>query len=365
MNKQPHFREVILEHDERFLLDRALQALRYTTGLEGKAVAVERGLDGDTRPDVTIEIEVGGKPHRYMVEVKRVDRFAAIGQIKNRLEQFPQPGLLVAQRITTETADVCRQLDVQFIDAHGNAYLHAPGLFVLVKGQRLPAKKEQDFVTTKQRRAGTPTALRVIFALICRPKLFNAPYREINQAAGVALGAIGWVFFDLNNRGFITGGNKKGDRHILEQQRLIDEWVTNYPIKLRPKLNPKRFHAPDPNWWQQADITRYEAQWGGEVAADKLTGHLKPNTVTLYMRPNMNMRQNLTKLVADHKLRADPAGEVEILDAFWDFPPDAAQPDVVPPLLVHADLLATLDPRNFTVARMILDQYIHAPETTA
>jgi hypothetical protein len=365
MNKQPPFREATLAHNEQFLLERALRALRTTTGLEGKAVAVEHDLEGGPRPDATIEIDVGGKPHRYTVEIKRVDRFAAIGQIKNQLERLPQPGLLVARRITTETADVCRELDVQFIDASGNAYLHAPGLFVLVKGQRLAEKEYPGLVATEPPRAGTPTALRVIFALLCQPELLNAPYREINQAAGVALGAVGWVFLDLNNRGFTTGGNKKGDRHLLERNRLIDEWVTNYPIKLRPKLNPKRFHAPDPNWWQQVDITRYEAQWGGEVAADKLTGHLKPNTVTVYMRPNNRLRQNLTRLVADNKLRADPAGEIEILETFWGFPPDAARPDVVPPLLVHADLLATLDPRNFTVARMILEQHLHAPETPA
>lgn len=364
MNKQPPIREATLAHNEQFLLERALRALRMTTGLEGKAVAVEHDPGEGLRPDAGIEIDVGGKPHRYAVAIKRVDRFAAIGQIKNQLDRLPQPGLLVARRITTETADVCRKLDVQFIDAHGNAYLHAPGLFVLVTGQRLAAKEDPDSVATEPPRAGTPTALRVIFTLLCQPELLNAPYRAIKQAAGVALGALGWVFQDLNHRGFTTGGNK-GDRHLLERKRLIDEWVTNYPIKLRPRLNPKRFHAPDPNWWQQVDITRYEAQWGGEVAADKLTGHLKANTVTVYMRPNPHLRQNLTKLVSDNQLRADPAGEIEILETFWDFPPDAARPDIVPPLLVHADLLATLDPRNFTVARMILEQHLHAPETPA
>jgi hypothetical protein len=206
-------------------------------------------------------------------------------------------------------------------------------------------------------KGGTPTALKAVFALLCRPDLINAPYRDIKQAAGIALGAVGWVFFDLNARGYTTGGKGKGDRRILERQRLIDEWVTNYPIKLRPKLNPKRFHAPDPAWWHPVDITQYNAQWGGEVAADKLTGHLKPNTVTIYMRPE-NARQNLTKLVVDHKLRADPKGEIEVLETFWDFPPTDNRPDVVPPLLVYADLLATMDPRNHETARIIHEEQI-------
>jgi hypothetical protein len=75
------------------------------------------------------------------------------------------------------------------------------------------------------------------------------------------------------------------------------------------------------------------------------------------MRPE-NARQNLTKLVVDHKLRADPKGEIEVLETFWDFPPTDNRPDVVPPLLVYADLLATMDPRNHETARIIHEEQI-------
>lgn len=352
-----------LAQKEAFLLERALNALQETTGLAGKVILTEPTFGNGIRADAVIEIEVAGQPRQYLVEIKRVDRFAAIGQIKNQLDHFPQPGLLIANRITTDTADKCRELDVQFIDAHGNAFLHGPDWFVLVKGQRLQDKMGTVDDTLEPPRAGTAAALRTTFALLCQPELLNAPYRDIKQAAGVALGGIGWVFFDLNNRGLTTGGQKKGDRRILERQRMIEEWVTNYPIKLRPKLNAKRFQAENPNWWKQLDVKHYEAQWGGEVAAERLTGHLKPNTVTLYMRPE-NMRQNLTKLVIDNKLRAAPDGDIEVLEAFWDFEPDGPA-DVVPPLLVYADLLATMDPRNFTVGQMILEQCINAPEAKA
>lgn len=298
-----------------------------------------------------------------MVEIKRIDRFAAIGQIKHQLDNYQQPALLIAPNITTETADKCRELNVQFIDSNGNAFLQAPGLFILVKGQR-PHVNEAIGVTTATPRGGTPTALRAVFAILCRPELLNTTYREIKQAAGIALGAIGWIFLDLDTRGYTIGGKKKGVRRMLQRQRLIEEWVTTYPIKLRPKLNPKRFHALDPNWWQLIDITQYNAQWGGEVAADKLTDHLRPNTVTIYMRPE-DARKNITKMVTDNKLRADPGGEIEVLDAFWDFTCDETMPDIVPPLLVYADLIATMDPRNHATARMIYEARIRDFETKA
>ncbi len=72
------------------------------------------------------------------------------------------------------------------------------------------------------------------------------------------------------------------DRVLLERQRLIQEWVINFPFKLRPKLNSRRFRAAAVDWWKNADIVDYGAQWGAEVAAEKLSGYLRPEQITIY-----------------------------------------------------------------------------------
>jgi hypothetical protein len=211
------------------------------------------------------------------------------------------------------------------------------------------------------RGGGTATALRVVFTLLCTPELLNAPYRDIVNAANVALGAIGWVFFDLEKRGYIAGQQKTHNRRFLEPIRLFDEWVTTYPIKLRPKLNPRRFRAENPGWWKNVDLTDLRAYWGGEIAAHRLTNHLKPATCTLYIEPDQDHEKPvgaLARLVIANRLRADPQGNIEILDAFWHLPRDPNHADVVPPLLAYADLIATLDPRNLEVARLIREKYI-------
>ncbi len=344
------------------LLESALEALEKNTEIKGLILETGKMMRPGFRADAIIELRIAGDVRQYIAEVKRVDRLQTIGRLHALFATLPLPGLLVAPRITLGTARKCRELDIQFIDAHGNAYLRGQGWYVLVTGQQT---KEGDAAAAPDApRGGTATALRVIFAMLCHPELINAPYREITTAAGVALGAIGGVFNDLETRGHATGGGGLGGRRLLERKRLIDEWVTNYPIKLRPKLNPRRFHAPEPDWWRGLDITRYGAQWGGEVAADKLTQYLKPKAITIYMRP-VDARENLMNLVAKNKLRAAQDGEVEILQAFWDFPPDEALPDTVPPLLVYADLMATMDPRNFEAARLIYEQKINAPQNLA
>jgi hypothetical protein len=358
-------------NDDRLLLDElddALNVLERTTGIKGRVVARNARLDKGREADAIVELHVDRKKHRYVVEAKtRVDRLAMLGHIKAQLDEFGERGLLFAPYITTTVAQHCRNLDIPFLDLAGNAYLHEHGLYIYVTGE-----KPQGLATTAMRTqgAGTATALRVIFALLCKPDLLNAPYRDIVEAADVALGAVGWIFLDLEKRGYIAGGQKRQNRRFLQPARLLEEWVTNYPIKLRPKLNPRRFRAENPEWWKHAHLAGLDAYWGGEIAAQRLTRYLKPATCTLYIRPYKNHTLPATAdplkpgvaiktLAAAHHFRADPDGDIEVLDAFWHLPPNANEPDVVPPILVYADLIATLDPRNLETAKLIRDKYIN------
>ena len=335
------------------LLDDALAALARTTGLRATVTAREPRLANGFRPDALIEIRADGKRLPLLVEVKAVDRIVGLATVKHQLGKHARQGVLITPHLTAELADHCRKtLDLQFIDTTGNAYLRAPGLYIFVKGERAPTKE----IAMGARGGGTATALRVVFALLCKPELLNAPYRDIVEAAGVALGAVGWVFFDLHGRGYIAGGLRKRNRRLLEPDRLLDEWVTNFPVKLRPKLNLRRFQAPDPRWWEEVELG-HGAYWGGEVAAAKLTGHLKPATYTIYLRADAD-QGTIPALVKQHRLRADPRGNLEILDAFWNFEMKTNQPDIVPLVLAYADLMATLDARNLDVAKRIREEYI-------
>jgi hypothetical protein len=353
-----------LDHKEQAILLRALEALQRTTGFIGNVIEKEPIIAQGFHADARVEIAANGQCYDYMAEIKRIDRFATLADIKNQCARYGDHLLLVAPRVTTELAEKCRELNLQFIDTAGNAYLRGPGLFVLVKGQRFIEGEDIQLAEQQGKRAGTATNLRVFFALLCKPELLNAPYRDINQAAGVALGTVGWVFFDLNVRGYITGGKGKGDRVLLERLRLVQEWVTNYPIKLRPKLNPRRFLAPKTDWWKEVDITKYGAQWGAEVAVEKLTAYLRPHAFTIYLHKEQGQK-NLTRMVAEHKLRADLQGDIEIIDAFWDFEDEKPMPETVPPLLVYADLIATLDPRNLEAAKLIHGRYLASNDTEA
>ena len=97
---------------------------------------------------------------------------------------------------------------------------------------------------------------------------------------------------------------------------------------------------------------QYHAYWGGEIAAEKLTGYLKPERITIYVEGKPD------KLILANRLRPDVNGEIEILEAFWATDEVLQQNDIAPPLLVYADLMASTDPRNIETAKLIRDHHV-------
>jgi hypothetical protein len=223
-----------------------------------------------------------------------------------------------------------------------------------VKGQKVDSNQ-----TGKTTRRGTSTvaAMKMIFALLCNPKLVGASYRDIAKAANIYLGAVGNVIADLTNRGFLIETNEKDKRRLIDRSRLIDEWVGNYEFLLRPKLNLRRFSSNDAMWWNSADLAKANAVWSGEVAAQKLTNDLKPVTQTVYIAPEF-MSEGLRSLAKKHQLHADPNGRIEIIEKFWHFQSDVDSNQIAPALLVYADLIGSMDPRNLEIAKTIRERLI-------
>jgi hypothetical protein len=334
------------------ILDIAVAALGRTTGINARVYPV---VGQHREPDAIIEVEADQCKYRFGAEVKTVDRFATPAMLKAQGKAPHDPPLLVAPYITREVAEHCRKLRLPFIDTAGNAYLEAAGLLVYVVGQARPVELQRGNF-----RALNPAGLKLTFTLLCRPRLLNENYRNIAAAAGVALGTVGADMKDLEARGFFNLETHPHQRKLLDPERMLQEWVTHYPITLRPKLNLGRFRA-DPERLQHTALAPLNAYWGGEPAAEKLTRYLKPAHFTIYTG------EPIAKLVAAGRMRAEVGGNVEILEKFWNFPaepmdkngaPDVVPPDTVPPILAYADLLATHDGRNAEAARMIYEQRI-------
>lgn len=335
--------------NESQLIEQALQAIQPV--LEGRLAAWEPGAaPGMARraqqgSQARIELHrPGRRPIAFLAEVRRVERTSDLAwhamHAAQRRRSAPRP-LLVAPHVSAQLAEECRQAGIHFLDAAGNAHIDVPGLYLYITGRK-PAKRSAAQVDPSTlRKAST---LRVIFALLTIDGLVLRPVREIAQSAGVALGSTSEALAELQALGFLSGGARQ--RRLANRVLLITEWARQYPIALRDKLQPLRCSCASPEGWRSLRLDPAEAVWGAEMAAAALTDHLVPERACLYAWADRRA------LMLRHRLRPDPNGAVEILDAFWPRP-QASPSAVAPALLVYADLMASNDGRNREVAKLL------------
>jgi len=328
---------------EQITLDQAITAVQRTAGLALRVVR-RQPLP---RAAALLEADTPTGAVRFAAEVRTVRHFATLAMAQEQLAAL-EPGnhpLLVAPYMTRALAERCRALQLPFIDTAGNAFIHIPGLTIFVTGEPRPETLQED----PKHRAYTTVGMKVIFALLCQPELADGTYRRIAQAAQVALGPLGPVLKDLQNRGYLVEREKK--KVLVHTRDLLEAWITRYPETLRPKLFRDRYQA-DTRRLLELNLPAHKAFWGAEVAAERLTGYLKPEHFALYVRGDDK------PLLTAARMRLDRNGNTELLQAFWDFPADPAHPDLVPPLLIYADLMATGDGRNLETARLVYERFL-------
>jgi len=342
---------------KREVLQRAIEAVQQETGrqlrlLKKTLIQTDGGI-----VDAIVDIE----GTQYHAEIKKWVQQANFGALVYQLKQLPGKPMLVADYINQKLAIRLKEVGVHFIDTVGNAYIEQENLYINVRGNKpaledVPGPTQFRNVQTGELtgggtgRAYTPTGLKVVYEFIRDPDLVQEPYRDIAERADVALGTVGWVINDLKARGFLLDRGK--DKRIKDMRAMIMAWVEAYPQKLRYKNHVTHLRAEDPHWWDDFDVQEVDAQWGGETAAAKMTNYLKPQIATVYLRGALG---NLIRNARLAKAKNVTEANVEVYSPFW---VDDEEGNLVHPVIVYADLIATGDPRNLETAKLIYDEYL-------
>lgn len=334
----------LLGHD---ILKNAAEACERETGIK---VRIRYEVKAIRRADAILTIHHHETKIILEAEIKNtittVDALLPLMKARNDPEKI----ILVTPQVNAQMADRLRTNGIQFMDEAGNVYLNQPHVYLFVKGIRNHALTKPPMVgrTFKQ------TGLQVLFLLLCNRDLVDKPYRTIAAEAGVALGMVDRIMQELKDLGFLEemGTRRNRQARLVKKEALLERWVTGFAEQLRPKLVHGRYQG-EAGWWNNVILDPETALWGGEVAAEKLTKHLKPQDVTIYVD-----KQKPNTILLKHKLRKDPLGNVTLLYRFWKMDVIAPNQDMVHPMLVYADLMATGDQRNLETARMIYERYI-------
>ncbi len=261
-----------------------------------------------------------------------------IHQIKTTPAPADSTPLLISHYISPRLAAKLKQAGIEYADGAGNLYLNRMPLYIEIGGQKhTPKAPGADKLF---RTAG----LKLVYLFLRNRQAVNATYRALADDAGIALGAIGSLFGELETRANLQ--ISEGRRELTAVEELLQRWQLGYLETLRPKLFLQRCKAaPTATLEQLPERLKQlgngkQLLIGGELGASLLSAKFTPESAVLYVRPEQQL-----KLMLQLNLQPDPDGNITLLQPFgrqcsW----TGWQPEgltLADPLLTFAELSGT------------------------
>ncbi len=285
---------------------------------------------------------------KFTAEVVPIVNKTNLGIIKNRLDRLDNVPLLITLPANNETIELLKNLNVNFIDAAGNAYIRVPPLYINIKGQKITT--ENNF-TANNTGIFQTAGLLIIFTLLCNPRLERNTFREIADMANVAVGTVHVTMKQLEKHGFLIIDEFQ-NKKLVNKKKLLKDWVLGYPAKIKPKYFAGKYQIDNPEIIKTIDLKYFGALLGGETAAAQLTNYLRPFIHMLYLE------DKLGEFILRNRLKKNLNGNIEIVKKFWNFTDDNEINNLVPAILIYTDLMTTGDPRNIETANIIYEKEI-------
>lgn len=300
----------------------------------------EREFDG------RITIKVEDQVLNFNAEIKQELRNHQLPQIFDQANNF-HPLMVIAKHIFPKIKEEFRHRQIAYLETNGNIFLHQNSITIWID-----TKKPIQLAKEKGNRAFTKTGLKVLFYFLLNENFINQPYREIARETNVGLGNINNIMNGLKEMGFLLKQDKDQNR-LINKKELLTKWIDAYDERLKPAISigTYRFLNEDDFFnWRKLKLTNGKTWWGGEPAGDLLTNYLRPEELTIYTNEARN------ELIRNYRLIPDEKGNVRVYRKFWQF--DEENNNIVPPLLVFADLINKDDKRCHETALKIYEQFI-------
>jgi hypothetical protein len=163
-----------------------------------------------------------------LVEVKTSGQPRIVREAVNQLLQFQSKvpkayGVLIAPYISPQSAQLCTENGIGYVDLAGNCRLSFRRLYVEREGKPNPVPRRRDL-----RSLYSPRTTRVLRVLLLNPKKIWK-LQPLAQEAGVSLGQVYNVKRLLADREWIRT-DEEGLR-LVEPGTLLAEWSQNYTYR--------------------------------------------------------------------------------------------------------------------------------------
>ena len=333
------------------ILEKAVQQFGTLTGAGMRILAdKELAVNGNIRADAAIELTMGKQKTRFWAEVKNEIRETILPHLLKQMQKDPEEWLLVCQYIPKPVKENLKNNGINYLETAGNCFIRKAGLFFYINDRMVTAQRQP-----KEGKLWKQAGLKFLFAILQEPRLLNNPYRKIADITKVALGNIGPFIEELKEEGYVKEGVENGKPMLfLENKELLrNKWIELFNAVLKPKLKLGRFRFINNNLMKDwKNILTGKFYWGGEPAGAILTDFLQPEIFTIYTN------EPKTKIMQQLQLVPDANGNIELMEIFWDINLFNFQYKTVPPLLVYAELITSLDSRNRETAERIKQKYL-------
>lgn len=325
------------------LLNEVIEKIANETGIKFHFTVIEPKRNAfHFADDMMIELAIWNKKFKYNVQTAEncnLDKMRILLALQEDIYRN-EKGLIIAHKFENNVMEYLRRNNITFADAFGNAFFKAGDIYIDIRGRK-------GKTNTINLNAFNKAGLKVIYALLCNPDLITATLRDINQIAGVALGTVKNTLDVLEKMKYVIKINGR-KRMLNDKEGLLKRWCLEYADRLKPGLLIGRYEQTTK---EKLRIIEH-AYLGGENAAAKITGFLKPGPgTTIYIE-----KEYLGHFVKANRLkRNDEGGEIEIYDKFWLYETEGK---LVCPILIYADLLMMGGKRAREVAEIIYEEKI-------
>ncbi len=285
------------------------------------------------RPEMDLQI---------CVQLRNRFRPSELPMLLERFATDCEHRMLFTDYVTSVAAKHLRDCDIWYADAQGNAFMHVPDSVLIQSTGHRP----QQMLTPIGQHFSAPGA-KILHYLLKRGPRIQATYRDIREVIGVSIDKIGKLIRELEQCGSLRM-HGSGDYEILNGDRLLSLWAEAYEAKLKPALLLGRYTAANPDFGfliqEATDVLDGQVVVGGDVAADALTEHLRPELLHLYVPEDrtVDVRRGL-------KLALSESGTVKLCNLYS---PDIASErriddsaPVADATFVYAELMADGDDR--------------------
>jgi hypothetical protein len=339
---------------EKEILQKAVQQFKTLTQTPIKILNTNNLKEKKAPPHPpTVQLTTNGIQTTFNVLLTHELRTIQLPALIEKIAKAKTDWLVVAQYIPKPLKETLKNNGINYLEVAGNCFIQKKGFFFYINDQPVTPHRQ-----TPTGKLWKNAGLQFIFALLQQPQLLNQTYRQMAQAAHIALGNIGALLQELREEGYIQPPPKNNQQtfYLERKEALQKKWIELFITTLRPKLIKGKYRfmtvADKAHWKTMNATTTY---WGGETAGALLTNYLEPERFTLYTQ------QPTTEIIKALRLLPDKNGEIELLHVFWNTeltPPQPQAPHIVPPLLAYAELATSLDSRNRETAERIKKQYI-------